>query len=114
MSFLRSKTLRTAGTSGRGDVWTHCFEPQGASLSFSNDMLGFGVPIIPKEKLLLLDCMQIPLISMQMLGFLRVGAPSSHRNLPVMLAPQSLISRGVPQATILPPSSPPPGPMSTM
>ena len=35
-----------------------------------------------------------------------------YRNRPVTLLPQFLISSGVPQATISPPSAPPPGPMS--
>ena len=35
-------------------------------------------------------------------------------NFPVMLSSEALISAGVPLATTLPPSSPPPGPMSMM
>ena len=38
----------------------------------------------------------------------------SYINLPVTLSGQAFICSGVPAATILPPSSPPPGPMSMM
>lgn len=73
------------------------------------------VPAIPRAQALSLSVPLKAAAEPPVKPVTRTFAPSGvHRNRPVTLSGALRMSSGAPVATILPPSSPPPGPMSTM